>query len=148
MGITTDVIGLTAAGIAAIAAMGSWWAAVKSNAAAHSLLAIEDARRHDEMSPKLRVDARRPSGWEGHGAALLYLTLEGPSSLGRLDQVRLRILDERWKDRSGPQLGPMATEEEVAATIWGPYRFRPGVDQTSDELGRRGRRRSTRFGGR
>lgn len=132
--LATDILGVTATGAAAVAAMGSWRAAVKSNAAAASLLAIEDARRHDEMKPMLRVDCQRRKGWKDD--ALLRITLEGPAALGRLDEVRLKILDEMWRDRSGTPLGPMATIEEVKATIWGPYRFRPGVDQTADALGR------------
>jgi hypothetical protein len=68
------------------------------------------------------------------GQHFLYVTLNGPTALGRLEQVAISIRDDR--DRTNdPVLGDGRDVEERDRTIWGAFRFRPGVDG-ADSLGR------------
>ena len=134
MTLAIAILGVVATAIAAVAAVGSWLAAKKANAAAQAMTAIEAARRHEELQPQITIECRRQPGQADR--ALLYLTLKGPPALDRLDEVTLRILDEQWKDRSGQPLAGGPTPEEISQTIWGPYRFVPRVDNTKDENGR------------
>ncbi|AZP14755.1 hypothetical protein EJC51_47195 [Streptomyces aquilus] len=91
---------------------------------AESVAQIERDRWHRELTPRLRVrvDLSEPNH-------VLVLRFEGPGELGRL-QVRLSIRDDR--DHSDdPVLGadPEEQRAERAAVIWGPLRFRQGVDR-------------------
>jgi hypothetical protein len=132
--VTVAVLGVIATAIAAVAAGGSWRAAIKANAAAEAIAEIELARRHEELQPQIRIECLKQPGQTRR--ALLRLTFEGPPALAGLDEVELRVLDEQWKDRSGSALDWGHTREEIAQTIWGPYRFVPRVDSTKDEIGR------------
>jgi len=105
-------------------------AAERSAQAAEDLTAIEQRRRHEELNPRLSVEAacRGP----GSDRVRLTVSLDGPAGLDRLDQVAVRVRDD--KDRS-PVTAGGPTQEQIAATIWGPYRFVPGVGG-ADQLGR------------
>lgn len=62
----------------------------------------------------------------------LVVALDGPPALDRLDQLTVTIRDDTTDHRSVAG-GP--TDEQIAAQIWGPYRFTPGVDG-ADRTGR------------
>ncbi|MFB6630057.1 hypothetical protein ACFCWY_09185 [Streptomyces sp. NPDC056362] len=136
--------------IAAIAALFSGWSAWSSSKAAkaanrnskianrtaesarqtaESVAQIERDRWHTELTPqvsfKLTTERTYPE---------LLVRYNGPSSLGRLDGLELRVRDDR--DRSNdPLFAGSLTAEERAATIWGPLRFRRGANDV-DESGR------------
>jgi hypothetical protein len=105
-------------------------AAERSAQAAEDLTAIERRRRHEELAPRLSVVAF----CRGHGSDRVRVTvrLDGPVGLDRLDQVVVRVCDD--KDRN-PVTAGGPTQEQIATTVWGPYRFVPGVDG-ADQLGR------------
>ncbi|MGW1810900.1 hypothetical protein [Streptomyces sp. NPDC002078] len=54
------------------------------------------------------------------------VTFEGPAALERLDEVELEIRDDGYTHGVGLVGG--VDEQELANTIWGPYRFKPGID--------------------
>ena len=58
----------------------------------------------------------------------MTLELTGPAGLDRLDEVTVRIRDD-IPDRSA-RPGNGLSAEQVAAVIWGPYRFAAGVRDT------------------
>jgi hypothetical protein len=62
----------------------------------------------------------------------LEVKLEGPDGLDRLDKVGVSIRDDRHRV---PMIEGGQTQEQINETIWGPYRFVPGVDG-ADRLGR------------
>ncbi len=99
--------------------------------ASKTTAALEDERRHDELTPQLAVTATRPD--DDSRSADMKLELTGPPGLGGLDEVMIRIRDD-MPDR-GPGPGSQLTEEQVSEVIWGPYRLNPGVRGT-DSLGR------------
>ncbi|GGP93346.1 hypothetical protein [Streptomyces melanogenes] len=125
---TTDFVAATAAVASALAAGASWRAALKANSTASSVAAIERDRWHSELTPRVQATV------ELRTQTLLLLKFEGPAGLRRLERVTLSIRDDR--DRRGrPVLGGAPTDEEIAAVIWGPLRFRPGSDN-ADATGR------------
>ncbi|MFF0698420.1 hypothetical protein ACFYU4_38020 [Streptomyces tendae] len=127
--------------IAAAAAVFSGWAAYSAMRAARSsdrnaqtanrtaelafqtaeaVAQIERDRWHSALTPQLEM-RQRPDGLE--------LRLAGPAAIGQL-QVDLQIRDDR--DRSNdPDVG--TTREQRAEVIWGPKRFRPGIDLASSD---------------
>jgi len=114
----------------AAAAERSARAAERSAHADESLTAIERSRRHESLTPDLLVEA---ASWApGNDGIRLTVGLRGPDGLDRLDGVEVRVRDD--KDRS-PQVAGEPTQEQIDATIWGPYRFEPSADG-ADHLGR------------
>ncbi|MFD4933369.1 hypothetical protein [Streptomyces virginiae] len=96
---------------------------------AESVAQIERDRWHRELTPKV---AFRVTKERGH--LELLVRYSGPSSLGTLSSLTLRVRDDR--DRSNdPVLAGGMTAEERANTIYGPFRFRPYTDG-ADETGR------------
>ncbi|MFH8894562.1 hypothetical protein [Streptomyces sp. NPDC017949] len=96
---------------------------------AESVAQIERDRWHRELTPEVSFRVT-----EERGHLELLIRYGGPSSLGTLTSLELRVRDDR--DRSNDQLlagGP--TAEEHAKTIHGPYRFRHSTNG-SDEIGR------------
>ncbi len=61
------------------------------------------------------------------------LRLVGPPGLDKLDRLTLTVLDDKVRGASQLAGGPDA--EAVKRQVWGPYRFRPGVDG-ADQNGR------------
>ncbi|MFC8350947.1 hypothetical protein [Streptomyces sp. NPDC057280] len=91
---------------------------------AESVAQIERDRWHRELTPRLRVRVDLSGSNQ-----VLILRFDGPGELGRL-HITLSIRDDR--DRSeDPVLGSDTDEQRAAreAVIWGPLRFRYGVDQ-------------------
>ncbi|CAL9326798.1 hypothetical protein [Streptomyces sp. SudanB91_2054] len=124
MGIADTSIAAAAAALSGAAAFASWRASREANATAASVAQIERDRWHNALTPQLRM-RQQPDGLE--------VQYEGPASLGRL-QIQLQVRDDR--DRSNdPELAGSVTREMRAEVIWGPRRFRPGIDG-ADEQGR------------
>jgi hypothetical protein len=134
MSIVETSIAAFSATLSGVAAYGAWkasreanMAAWKANETADSVAQIERDRWHKELTPQLRIKRQA----EPHD--VLYVRFEGPAKLGEI-QVQLTIRDDFDRSRL-PHLAGTPTHEQRAEFIWGPYRFRPGVDG-ADELGR------------
>lgn len=101
-------------------------AAQQSNETAAAVAQIERDRWHTELTPVLRLRLEADEG-------MLYIRFDGPASLGHIT-VTLTLRDDMDRTRV-PNLGGTPTPEQVAEVIWGPYRFRPRINE-ADELGR------------
>ncbi|WP_411147349.1 hypothetical protein [Streptomyces sp. A30] len=126
MGIADTSIAAAAAALSGAAAVAAWRASREANNTASSVAQIERDRWHRELTPQLqlRIDPNNH---------FLYVRFVRPAALGRL-QVQLQVRDDR--DRSqDPELAGSVTAQMRAEVIWGPYRFRPGIDG-ADNLGR------------
>lgn len=124
LSVITAVIALRIARTANKAAFNSNRAAEQANATADAVAQVERDRWHHEMTPQFDVTITRLGPGSNH--ASLMLTFEGPAALERLDEVELEIRDDGYTHGVGH-----VTEDyqrEIANTIWGPYRFKPGVD--------------------
>lgn len=122
MNLTIALIGLAATIVASIAALGAWQAATKANRSAEKMATIEDARRHVELTPQLRITCRAQSD----DRADLVVSLDGPAGLDRLDEMTISIRDDRHDRGASPISGGPAAEQ-VAEVIWGPYRLAAGI---------------------
>jgi hypothetical protein len=93
--------------------------------AAEGATAIENQRRHGELTPEIAVTCE-----ERPGSRLADMTLEltGPDGLDRLDEVTVRIRDD-IPDRK-PSPGSQLTQDQISEVIWGPYRFNTGQRDT------------------
>jgi hypothetical protein len=134
MSIVDTSIAAASAALSGVAAYGAWKAsrqaneaASKANETAATLAQIEQERWHRELTPQLRIKLQT----EPH--EVLYVRFESPAKLGEL-HVQLRIQDDFDRSRLR-HLAGTPTPAQRAEVIWGPYRFRPGVDD-ADELGR------------
>lgn len=126
MGITDTSIAAASAAFSGFAALAAWRASREANATAASVAQIERDRWHKELTPLLRLKLEADQG-------MLYVRFDGPASLGKIS-VQLSLRDDF--DRSGvPSLAGGPTPQQIAESIWGPYRFRPGVDG-ADHRGR------------
>lgn len=92
---------------------------------------IERDRRHEELTPELKLDC--DSKDRGHKQAELTLELTGPSGLDGLDEVTVRVRDDMPKRQ--PRPGSQLTEKQISEVILGPYRIKSGLRHT-DETGR------------
>lgn len=124
-----SALSAVAAVVAAVVAVLAWRAARASATAATDLTQLEQGRWHNELTPIFKVTAAAQPG----GRARLVVALDGPPALDRLDQLTVTIRDDTTDHSSIGAGGP--TDEQVAAQIWGPYRFTPGVDG-ADPTGR------------
>lgn len=106
-------------------------AASKQAQAAEVTKEIERDRRHAEMTPVLKVTCKAQQG--ATDQAELTVELTGPDDLDRLDEVTVRIRDD-MPDRK-PRPGSELSQEQIAETIWGPYKIKAGLRDT-DEIGR------------
>ncbi|MGW7673013.1 hypothetical protein ACWGJX_38860 [Streptomyces sp. NPDC054775] len=126
MGITDTSIAAVSAAFSGLAALGAWKASRQANDTAASVAQIERDRWHSSLTPQLRLKLQQTD-------ELLYVRFDGPAQLGRLS-IRLTIRDDF--DRSQiPHLAGGPTRAETRQVIWGPYRFRPGIND-ADQLGR------------
>ncbi|MFE7580791.1 hypothetical protein ACFU5Y_04395 [Streptomyces gardneri] len=118
-----DQLGVIAAVASVVAAVAAWKATSRASDTAEAMAAIERDRWHVELTPQLEVHVRRPSVGE---RATLSIKLMGPPGLERLDAVTIQIRDDDV-DRTPRTAGP-PTAADVAAHIWGPLNFIPGID--------------------
>lgn len=137
MNLTIVLIGLVAALAAAVAAVGSWMAALKANATSTALAAIEADRRHDELTPQFDITCTLR---EGGKWAMLRVELTG-GRLEKLDSVVVSIQDEsdRNNDRAVNnllrKLPNDITEDQLKLFVWGPWQFNAimrNVDSTRE----------------
>jgi hypothetical protein len=126
MGIADTSIAAASAAFSGLAAFGAWKASRQANDTAASVAQIERDRWHNALTPQLRLKLEQSDG-------LLYVRFDGPAQLGRLS-IRLIIRDDFDRSRV-PSLAGGPTPDEIAQVVWGPYRFRPGIDG-ADQLGR------------
>ncbi|WP_336319811.1 hypothetical protein [Streptomyces lavendofoliae] len=120
MGTIDTGIAAAAALFSGAAAIAAYMTAKEANRTASSVAQIERDRWHTEMAPQvgLRFDDSR-------GYPELRVKFNGPAALMQVDLI-LQIRDD--KEHRGSQLAGGPTAGQVAQVIWGPYRFRPGVD--------------------
>jgi len=127
-----DIAALVVAIVAAAAAVSAVWyarrsgqSAAKSAIAASTAAALDMQRRHAELTPRFRVTCEQAN--PGAPALRLGVFLSGPPELERLDALTVTIRDDHpWRGQGTPLAGG-PTPEQVAAQIWGPYRFIPGT---------------------
>ncbi|MEU5765987.1 hypothetical protein ABZ782_08710 [Streptomyces asoensis] len=126
MSIADTSIAAASAAFSGVAALAAWRASREANSTAASVAQIERDRWHNDLTPQLRLMVRE-------AYRDMIVRFDGPASLGRLT-LQLHVRDDR--DRSqDPVLAGSVTQEMRAEVIWGPYRFRPGIDG-ADERGR------------
>jgi hypothetical protein len=112
---TILALGVVIAAVTALSGIGSWRAAA-------ILARIEEARRRSELTPDFEI-----TGKDHGGQADLFIILRGPNTLDRLDEVVVRILDERWKDHGASQIAGGPSPEDIAKHVWGPWEFNTGA---------------------
>lgn len=128
MALASLIVAIVAALLAAASAVYTRHQAI-ANA---DMTAIEKRRLHAELTPQLNLYCAVPSG-ASNVAAILSVELAGPPGLGGLDEVTVRIRDDRPGRQ--PEPGSDLTQEQISATIWGPYRIDPRTDD-ADPSGR------------
>lgn len=127
------ILGICALVVAAVAAGLSGWsvlytrkatiAAENSSVAAAITARLDADRRHAELAPQFRITCHPAN--QGVDALRLTIYLVGPAELERLDGLTVVIRDDHpWRAQGTPSAaGP--TPEDVAAQIWGRWRFIP-----------------------
>ncbi|GGX94652.1 hypothetical protein [Streptomyces anandii] len=119
----SSIIAGTTAVFSAVATGGAWLAARRANATADAVARIERERWHADLTPQFNVTIERSDG----DRATLSVHLAGPLPLGYLDEVRVEVRQSDDMDYT-PTLPGGAAPEQVAAHVWGPYRFVPHVN--------------------
>ncbi|WP_331724202.1 hypothetical protein OG416_35410 (plasmid) [Streptomyces longwoodensis] len=136
MSILDTSIAAVSAAFTGAAAYGAWRASREANTAARHanetatvLAQIEQERWHRELTPQLRIKLQA----EPHER--LYVRFDGPVKLGEL-HIELSIQDDFLGSRR-PHMAGLTPEQRAEAdeAVWGPYRFKPGVDY-ADAQGR------------
>jgi hypothetical protein len=122
---TIAVLSLLAAIGSAVAAFGAWRSASQSNATATQLARIEQARRHQELTPQFAIACRPIQSAPGFAD----LTVELVGGIGHLDEVTITILDESGQDHRGRGLPDGVSQEEFDACVWGPWDFNVGASE-------------------
>ena len=90
---------------------------------AAKVTAIEQGRRHDELTPEFEVTCSIPD--MATDSADLRITLTG--GLDYLDEVVITILDEAGRDHWVHGLPGGVTREQAEAFVWGPWKFSAGA---------------------
>ncbi|WP_367324742.1 hypothetical protein [Streptomyces sp. HUAS ZL42] len=124
-----SIIAGSTAVFSAVATGGAWLAARRANSTAEAVARIERERWHADLTPQFNVTIERGDG----DRATLSVHLAGPLPLGYLDEISIRVAQSDDMDYT-PTLPGGATPEQVAAHVWGPYRFVPRVND-ADENG-------------
>lgn len=135
---------VAAAGIAAFATIRANSATARAdsateraNTAVETLASIERGRRHDELTPRLRLVCERMN--YGGQELRLRVALRGPYNLDRLDKLTVTIRNDHHKRGAGTSLAGGPSPDQIRKQIWGPYRFAPGSGPDNflpDSLGR------------
>lgn len=118
-----SIIAGTTAVFSAVATGGAWMAARRANSTADAVARIERDRWHADLTPQFRVTIERTEG----DRATLSVHLAGPLPLHHLDEIRVEVVPSDDMDRT-PRLAGPPTAEQVAAQVWGPYRFSHGAN--------------------
>jgi hypothetical protein len=112
------ILGILIAAIGSAGSIGAWRAAV-------ILARIERQRRRSELTPQFEITCVVNANAAGH--ADLHVILRGPDALDGLDEVIIRILDERWQDHAARLTVGGPSAEEIAKHVWGPWEFNTGA---------------------
>ncbi|MGQ4353135.1 hypothetical protein [Streptomyces drozdowiczii] len=118
-----DIVTFGTAGLSAVAAGGSWFAAHKANRTAKAVARIEQDRWHADLTPIFEIFLKRAEGRR----ATLDVQLVGPIHLTHLDRVAIRIASSDDTQRTAWLPGG-PSQEEIGAQVWGPFRFTHGAD--------------------
>jgi len=119
------IISAAISGASVVYARRSAGAADKSAAVAAITAGLDTDRRHAELTPRFRITCA-PSN-PGSDMLRLIVRLMGPPELGHLDRLTVSIRDDHpWRSQAWPA-GGRPTAEQVAAQIWGRWRFTPGT---------------------
>ncbi|MFF6859883.1 hypothetical protein ACFY9H_31440 [Streptomyces bacillaris] len=134
----TEILTVTTAVASSIAAVGSFEAARRSlktanraartgesaAATAEAVAQIERARWHAELQPKLDIHI--------DDQAIMTVRFAGPAALGPIRRIELTIRDD--SDHHGHTgLAGSPSQAELAAVVWSPLRFRPGIDDAGEQ---------------
>lgn len=92
---------------------------------AESVARIERDRWHAEIEPRLEIEISAPPN------RTMTVRFTGPTALRRLARVEMTIRNH--DEHHGHDLAGSPTEEELAAVIWGPLRFRPRINEASED---------------
>lgn len=119
-----EIIASCVAAVSAVAAFGSWRAAVAARRTADRLAGIELDRQHRELTPKFALEVN-PDPNNSELAHLLVSLV--PGGVETLDEVIVTILDGPGQDRraSGPPRGVSASD--FATFVWSPWVFDEGA---------------------
>ena len=98
--------------------------------AAEAVTAIEQQRRHDDLTPELDIVCADED--QAGDRVKLTIELTGPVGLDRLDDVTVRIRDDMPREPSPANVTALRDFDTV---IWGPYRIKSGLMKT-DSYGR------------
>ncbi|WP_091191309.1 hypothetical protein [Micromonospora narathiwatensis] len=121
--VATAVAGLSALVVAYLAYLATRGAAESAAA----MTRIEARRDWADMIPQFEVSIQAQSDLY----ALMHVELLGPLRLDRLDEIQLSIRDD-YHARGASPLAGGPDAEQVANHVWGPYRFRHGIDGGSE----------------
>jgi hypothetical protein len=116
------ILGLIATVVAAFAAVAAWLTARTSNRTARSLADLERQRRQAELIPQFVFGLKRTPD----GGIAISPKLVGPPALDKLDRLTVTVRDDTLDHSNNLAGGP--TPEQIAAQVWGPYRFIGGAD--------------------
>ena len=119
-----EAASFSAAALSAVAAVGAWMAAKRSNITADSVAKIESDRWHAELLPKFDVRIERIEG----DRATLDVQLVGPLPLCRLDEVAISIVSSDDQERISRLPSGRPTQQDLDDHVWGPWRFTHGAD--------------------
>ncbi|WP_406303809.1 hypothetical protein OHA61_17515 [Streptomyces sp. NBC_00885] len=119
-----EIASTSAAALSAVAAVGAWKAATRSNSTAERVEAIERDRWHADLLPQFDIRIERIEG----DRATLDVQLTGPLPLCSLDNVEISIASSDDQERVNrlPQSRP--TQDDIDTQVWGPWRFTHGAD--------------------
>jgi hypothetical protein len=97
---------------------------------AQETLQLQRTEQSKQLTPRLRISCRplNPGGDVQH----LEVALLGPPDLDELTGLTVTIRDDRPGRAESVRPGGGPTAEQVAAQIWGPYRFTPGTGPGAD----------------
>ncbi|MHB8290389.1 MAG: hypothetical protein ACYDEY_14390 [Acidimicrobiales bacterium] len=133
------VVALVVSIVSAVVAVASMWdshrsarSAARSASAAETTAALDQQRRHAEITPHFRVTCQRGNAEVDRLDLRLFLI--GPPELERLDTLVVVVRDDHPWRNTATQLAGGPTAEAVAKQIWGPYRFVPGVGPGADPV--------------
>lgn len=129
VGAVAASIGAVAAVVAGVAGVGAWRAGNRTADATAAQTTLQAENWHVQRTPQFKVTCRRTHGDD----AEMHVALVGPPGLDRIDELTVSIRDDDMDHT--PRLAGGLTAEEVAAQIWGRYRFNPAADG-ADKTGR------------
>jgi type II secretory pathway pseudopilin PulG len=130
--LVVSIVSALAALTAVVYARRSDRSSARSAAAAATTAELDMQRRNAELMPQFRITCEPAN--PGSPDLGLNVSLSGPPELRQLDELTVTIRDDHpWRAQGTPLAGG-PTPEQVAAQIWGPYRFIPGTGPGADSV--------------